>query len=57
MSQIDSNEFSGKLPLHKPCEKCNNVMVLAVIQPEGERIDRRVFECIGCGHSESVVPF
>jgi Zn ribbon nucleic-acid-binding protein len=38
-----------------PCPKCSTTMLLASIEPDGADHDRRTFECLECGHSESVV--
>jgi hypothetical protein len=37
------------------CQECGNRMMLARIEPDKPKHDKRTFECFECGHSESVV--
>jgi hypothetical protein len=52
MSQSQPQTAVRVLP-HKPCPRCHDVMRLAVVRPEGEGLDRRIFQCRGCGHSDA----
>jgi hypothetical protein len=35
-----------------PCPKCNEPLRLAVIEPDQANHDKRMYECISCGHYE-----
>jgi hypothetical protein len=38
-----------------PCSICGRTMMLARIEPEQPRYDRRTFECVACDRSETLV--
>jgi hypothetical protein len=55
MRQTQTPISAARVPPHKPCPVCHDVMLLSVIQPVGDGSDARTFKCRACPHTETEV--
>ncbi len=51
MAQLKYNPSLTAVVYRPPCPKCGTEMHIARIDPLGDGMDRRTFECAKCGHS------